>query len=216
MSAAASRAATSAPPPWRPWAIVPAKAFARAKSRLDAVIAPAARRELARVMLDRVLAACRAADVFAGILVATDGDDVARSAARARAHVVRDRVQPAAPLAAVVDAALEASIALGASHAVVVMADLPRLQARDLRELTAALRATPYVLAPDHQRRGTNALAVQLDLGLRSCFGRPDSLTHHVRAGLRAGVRPQLLNNPRLAADLDTHADWLRLAAAGR
>lgn len=205
-----SSAPLAAPPAWKPWAIVPAKAFARAKSRLDRVVAPAARRALARTLLDRVLDACRDSCAFAGILVATDGDDVAHSAARAHAHVVRDRVEPAAPLGAVVDAALEASVALGASHAVVVMADLPLLRARDLRELVDALRASPFVLAPDRQRRGTNALAMQLDLGLRTCFGRADSLDRHVRAAQRAGVPARILNNPRLAADLDTQADFLR------
>jgi hypothetical protein len=38
---------------FRPWAIVPAKAFARAKSRLDRVMAPPARRVLARARGER-------------------------------------------------------------------------------------------------------------------------------------------------------------------
>jgi len=199
----------------RPWAIVPAKAFARAKSRLDGVLAPAARRELARGLLDRVLQACRHSGAFEGILVATDGDDVARSAGRAGAQVIRDRSERATSLGAIVDAALASSEALGATHALVVMADLPLLEARDVRELVHALRSNSVVLAPDAQRRGTNALGLRLDLGARTCFGQPDSLNRHAREALRVGARLRVVVNPRVARDLDTHADWLRWTALG-
>ncbi|HMI92753.1 MAG TPA: 2-phospho-L-lactate guanylyltransferase [Polyangiales bacterium] len=207
----------------RPWAIVPAKAFARAKSRLDGVLAPVARRELARGLLDHVLQACRQSGAFEGILVATDGDDVARSAARAGAQVIRDSSSRdssvhdssvrAASLGAIVDAALESSVALGATHALVVMADLPLLEARDVRELVHALRSDCVVLAPDAQRRGTNALGLRLDLGARTCFGQPDSLSRHAREALRVGAALRVIANPRVARDLDTHADWLRWTA---
>jgi 2-phospho-L-lactate guanylyltransferase len=199
----------------RPWAIVPAKAFARAKSRLDGVLPPAARRELARSLLDRVLQACRESRAFEGILVATNGDDVARSAARAGAQVIRDRAERAASLGEIVDAALASSVALGATHALVVMADLPLLEARDVRELAHALRSGSVVLAPDAQRRGTNALGIRLDLGMRSCFGQPDSLSRHAREARRVGARPRMVVNPRVGRDLDTHTDWLRWTAVG-
>jgi 2-phospho-L-lactate guanylyltransferase len=195
---------------------VPAKAFARAKSRLDGVLAPAARRELAGSLLDRVLQACRQSDAFAGILVATDGDDVARTAARAGAQVIRDRAEQVTPLGEIVDAALASCVALGATHALVVMADLPLLQARDVRELVHALLADCVVLAPDAQRRGTNALGLRLDLGVRTCFGHADSLQRHTREALRVGAILHVANNPRVSCDLDTAADLARLRGRGR
>ena len=199
-------------PAFHPWAVIPAKALVRAKSRLDGALEPHARRQLARSLLARVLHACAHCDGLAGILVATDGDDVARIALAAGARVVRDRPGENASLGAIVDRALAGSRELGATHALVVMADLPLLRAHDLAELLHALRASQFVLAPDAQRRGTNALGLALELDARTCFGHPDSLTRHVQEAARVGARLQLVANPRIALDLDTHGDLKRHA----
>jgi 2-phospho-L-lactate guanylyltransferase len=198
---------------FRPWAVVPAKALARAKSRLDPALAPHERRQLATHLLARVLHACTRCAGLAGIVVATDGDDVAALAARAGARVVRDPPGRNGSLADIVDLAIEHGRTLGATHALVVMADLPLLQPRDLGELLHALRGGGWVLAPDAQRRGTNALGLPLTPATRTCFGRPDSLTQHAQQAERLGARVQLQANPRLALDLDTPAD-LRLHAS--
>ena len=194
-------------PEFRPWAVIPAKRFGRAKTRLGTSLPAAERRELARALFERALAACRGCAELHSILVATDGDDVAALAARRGAHVVRDR-EPAASLAAVVDGALIAARDGGATHALVVMADLPQIQARDLRELLALLRDADLVLAPDIQRRGTSALGLRLALGLQTAFGSGESLQRHLSAAARAGGRSRLLYHPRLALDVDTPEDF--------
>jgi 2-phospho-L-lactate guanylyltransferase len=198
-------------PAFRPWAIVPAKALGRAKSRLDRAIGVAERQRLARELIARVLRACTRCDALAGILVATDGDDVARIALAAGARVVRDQGAEPTTLAAIVDHALLASTALGATHGLVLMADLPLLEARDVSELVWQLRQSPLLIAPDAQRRGTSALGVQLGLGIRSCFGYADSLQRHTRESLRVGARLLVSNNPRVSRDLDTIEDLVRL-----
>jgi len=196
-----------------PWAVIVAKNFGRAKSRLGRALSIAQRRELARAMFERVLDACARTAELAGTLVATDGDDAAALALRGGAHVLRDPEEPAA-LHVIVDRALEHARGLGASHALVVMADLPLLRARELRELLELLRSADVVVAPDAERRGTGALALRLDLGLRTGFGRPDSLRRHVDAAIAASASLRVAYSPRLALDLDAPQHIARLERA--
>lgn len=190
----------------RVWAVVPAKSFARAKSRLQGALEPAARRELARALLEGALRACTGCSALAGTLVTTDGDDVARLAARERAEVVRDAARPTR-LSSIVDAALAHARARGATHALVLMGDLPLVRARDLAELVHALREHEVVVVPDAQRRGTGALGLRLDRPARTCFGNPDSFMRHVAMAYARGAVPRVLVQPRLARDLDAPED---------
>jgi 2-phospho-L-lactate guanylyltransferase len=199
---------------FRAWAVVPAKSFRRAKGRLAGVLGVAERRVLARAMFERVLATCVAAPELEGTLVATDGEDVARLAWTRGATILRDDVAASARLNAVIDAALVVLEARGATHARVVMADLPLLAPRDLAELLAQLRAHDLVIAPDQQRRGTSALGLRLGRGLRTCFGHADSLHRHVQEAARVGGTSHVLQNPRLAFDLDSPEDLRRWRAA--
>jgi 2-phospho-L-lactate guanylyltransferase len=191
----------------RVWAVVPAKSFTRAKSRLEAALPPAARRALARSLLERALSACAGCTALEATLVATDGDDVAQLAARFHAQVVRDVPGRASRLAAVVDAALEHARARGATHAVVLMSDLPLIRARDLAEVVAALSDHPVVIVPDAQRRGTGALGISLAQPPRTRFGYADSFMRHVAMARSLGVDPRVLVQPRLARDVDGPSD---------
>lgn len=191
----------------RVWAVVPAKSFARAKSRLESALPPGARRALARALLERALAACAGCSALARTLVTTDGDDVAQLAVRYRASVVRDAGARPARLARIVDAALEHARARGATHAIVLMGDLPLVQPRDLAELVHALRTHPVVIVPDAQRRGTGALGLSLSEPPRTCFGNPDSFMRHVAMARALGAVPEVRVQPRLARDLDAPND---------
>lgn len=192
--------------PFRPWAIIPAKRFGRAKSRLGAVLRVEQRRHLAAAMFEGVLDACVNCRELDGTLIATDGDDVAALATQRGAAVLRDS-SAGLPLAAVIDRALESLVARGATHALVVMADLPWLRSRDLDELLAQLRSAEVVVSPDLSRRGTSALGLQLDLGLRSCFGHSDSLQRHLQEAARIGASCAVVHNPRVAFDVDIASD---------
>jgi 2-phospho-L-lactate guanylyltransferase len=196
---------------FRPWAVIPAKRFSRAKSRLSAARPADRRLALARALFDRVLEACRRTPELAGTLVVTDGEDVAALAARRGAHVLRDA--PDATLAGVIDAALASLPIRGATHALVLMADLPLVQARDISELLARLRDCDYVITPDARRRGTSALGVRLDADLRTCFGHDDSLQRHIHELARISARSAVLHNPRVALDIDTPDDVTALRA---
>jgi 2-phospho-L-lactate/phosphoenolpyruvate guanylyltransferase len=204
----------------RTWAIVPAKSLTHGKSRLRAVLADDDRVRFARRLLEHVLGVLRES-ALEGVLVATDGDDVDEIAQRAGASVLRD--QGDAPnkgtrrprtLAAVVDRALHVVAARGASAAVVLMADLPLLEPEDVDTLTDALTDYDIVLVRDHLGRHTNALAVAPPTAIETCFGRKESFAEHCAAARTAGLRVAILENDRIAFDVDGPAD--HLAFTGR
>jgi 2-phospho-L-lactate guanylyltransferase len=192
------------------WAVVPAKSLARGKSRLQPVLGEQGRARFARGLLEHVLGVLASCDL-GGVLVATDGDDVAALALERGAHVRRDRGEPT--LAQVVDRALEDVARRGASSAVVLMADLPRIEAADVHGLLAALADHDVVLVRDHLGRHTNALAVAPPTAMATCFGARDSFRDHCAAAAALGLRLSILENERISFDVDGPADHARLSS---
>lgn len=193
------------------WAVVPARSFASGKSRL-ATVARNGRGEVARALFDRVVATTLRAAAVDGVLVATDGDDVATAAREHGALALRDG--PAAPFASVIDRALAILAGRGASAAVVVMADLPLLGPYHVDDVCSALDGADLVLAPDRDQLGTNALAVRLPAAIPTRFGHRDSFSRHLVTASAAGLRVAMVRAHGLAFDLDTPADVDELLGA--
>jgi 2-phospho-L-lactate guanylyltransferase len=192
------------------WAVVPAKSFANGKSRLRPVLADAERTRFAVALLEHTLSVLAGAGLD-GILVATDGDDVAALARTHRADVLRDSAAPT--LAAVVDGALAEVEARGARAALVVMADLPNMVAEDVAEIVRALEAHDVVVVRDHKGKHTNALALAPPTAFGTCFGRAESFAAHCAAARGAGLDVVVVDNERVAFDVDAPADHARLSA---
>lgn len=186
------------------WGIVPARRFATGKSRLAPVV-PAQREALARAMFERVVGALRASPAIDELLVATDGDDVAAAARAHGARVVRDAGHTS--LGGVIDAALRHAAQHGARAAVVVMGDLPHIEADDLTPVVAALADAELVVVPDVYGEGTNALAMRPPGRMPTCFGNLDSFELHLRVARHTGVTTVVQRNPRLAFDVDLPQD---------
>jgi 2-phospho-L-lactate guanylyltransferase len=172
------------------------------------VLADDEREAFARRLLEHVLGVL-ARCALDGVLVATDGDDVAELAAVQGAHVRRDR--GARSLADVVDGALADVASRGASVAVVLMADLPLVESADVLALLGALEKHDLALVRDHLGRHTNALAARLPLPIATCFGSKDSFAEHCAAARAAALRTAIVGSDRIAFDVDGPAD---LAAA--
>jgi len=192
------------------WAIVPAKSLVRGKSRLGGVLDADARASFARGLLEHVLGVLGACDL-AGVLVATDGDDVAELARAHGALVRRDRGEGS--LAAVVDGSLADVAGRGARAAVVMMADLPRVEVGDVRALIGALDGCDVALVRDHLGHHTNALALAPPQAILTSFGQPRSFALHLESARKAGLRVQVVENERVAFDVDGPADLARLAS---
>jgi 2-phospho-L-lactate guanylyltransferase len=186
------------------WAIVPAKSLLQGKSRLRPVLGNEDRARFAQRLLEHVLDVLGACDL-AGVLVATGGDDVASLATSRGAHVLRDRGEGS--LAQVVDRALAEVAARGAASAVVLMADLPRVEPADVAALLAALDGHDLALVRDHLGHHTNALAIAPPTAMATCFGRDDSFAAHCAAAVAAGLRAVVVDSERVAFDVDLPAD---------
>jgi 2-phospho-L-lactate guanylyltransferase len=193
------------------WAIIPAKSFDEAKSRLASVLDGAQRAELARRLLGRVVSACRGAKAVDEVLVLTDSDAVATWVAEG----VRTLPDPpdAAVLSDVVDHALRSAAGRGADQAIVLMGDLPRIEPADVDALIAHIRPGRVVLCADATGVHTNALGVSLPAPMATAFGSADSRRAHVARARAAGQEPIVVDAPRLAFDVDTPDDYARLVA---
>ncbi len=192
------------------WALVPTKAFDRGKSRLAPALPDPARQAFAQRLFEHVLETIIASHAVDGILVSTDSRAVANAARKYRAFV---RLDPpgVATLAGVVDGGLVELEARGARAALVLMADLPAIQPVDVRAVVALLSNHQVVLVPAADGRHTNALALSPPTCLRTAFGRSDSFEAHLTAARTACLRVAMLENPRLAFDVDGPADHARL-----
>jgi len=190
------------------WGIVPAKSLMQGKSRLRPVLDDDERARFAQRLLEHVLDVLGACELD-GVLVATGGDDVASLAASRGAHVLRDR--GGGSLADVVDRALAEVASRGAGRALVLMADLPRIEPGDVGGLLAALDDHDVALVRDHAGRHTNALALAPPTAMATCFGREDSFAAHCAAARAAGLRVLVVENERIAFDVDLPADHAEL-----
>lgn len=188
-------------------AIVPVKCFQRGKSRLASALAPTARMRLARGLFERVVGVLGACPELSEILVVTDCVEVAALARRRGAIACVTSL----PLRAGVDAALTVLAGRGAEGALVLMADLPQIEARDVSDLARLLHAHELVVAPDERDEGTNALALRPRGGMATCFGAADSFSRHLARARAHSLGVAVYRNPRLAFDVDTPRDLARL-----
>lgn len=187
--------------------VVPAKGFARAKSRLAPALDAEARAAVARALLASVLAAVEGCSAIDAILVATDDDEVAASVGP-RVRVARD--PGPSTLGAVVDHALAHAARLGAQRAIVLMGDLPAITRADVAALADALDAADVVVAPDGSGDRTNALGLALPARFVTQFGATDSLHRHLAEARAAGLTVARVARPALAFDVDLPADLAR------
>jgi 2-phospho-L-lactate guanylyltransferase len=107
------------------------------------------------------------------------------------------------------------ALGLGASTLLVLPADLPLLDAGDVRAvLQDAGEGPSVVISPDGGRSGTNALLIQPPDVLTFAFG-PDSFEAHLGAARGRSLDVRICERPHLAFDLDTAGDLARLGETG-
>jgi 2-phospho-L-lactate guanylyltransferase len=174
------------------------KAFGEAKVRLAAALDPPDRQALVRRMAAAVLAAA------APLPVAVVCDDVG-VAQWAREHGALVVWEPGRGLNGAVEAGVALLRSLGVQEVIVAHADLPR--AADIGALAGAGGVT---LVPDRQRDGTNVAVVPADAGFRFAYG-PGSFARHQSETARLGLALRVVDDPRLAFDVDDPSDLAAL-----
>jgi 2-phospho-L-lactate guanylyltransferase len=193
------------------WAVVPAKDFARAKSRLAPVLDDSERSLVAQQLLTGVLAAVRDCGRITQSLVLTDSKPVANLALGSGHEAMLD-LPDVIRLCDIVDRGLGYARARGASKALVVMADLPRVTPDALSTVARALDNCDQVAVADRRGRSTNVLGVRLDRVATTAFGEPQSFQQHATLARNAHRSAVTLESDALAFDVDIpedYRDWI-------
>ena len=193
------------------FAVVPVKELWRTKSRLEPILDPGARAGLTLYMMGRVVSALQGAGIENVCVVSPD-----------RIVLEEARERGAAPLlqeSRGLNPALEEgrlwTMERGASALLVLPADLPLLDAGDVREVLGGIGEGPsVVISPDGAHAGTNALLLRPPDALPFAFGS-DSFEAHLRAARERDLDLRVCKRPHLAFDLDTADDLARLKETG-
>jgi len=202
--------------PEAPWAVVPVKTLAQAKQRLAGVMPPEARRRLMLVMLRDVLATLAAVETLGPVVVVTPDAQVAALAETCGARVLREvqtEGHSAAAMAGLVHAA-----AHGAQRALTVPADAPLVTPTEVARLIDAAGTEPgarVVLAPSHDRDGTNAIVATPPDVFLPRFG-PGSFARHLAAAEAMGLACRVVELAGLGMDVDEPRDLAALLARKR
>ena len=191
----------------KPAILVPLKENTRAKSRLSPLLSSHERSQVAWMLLEDLIRALRPLPVPVFLLTSS-----ARAAARADAlgwTVIREARQISESVS--VDAASRQLKQTGIEAVLRLPADLPQVRAQDVAALLSVPVEPPCaVLSPSRDRTGTNAiLRAPPDL-FPSHFG-PGSFALHLREAEKAGAQIRIVDNPRLALDLDDAGDVAHL-----
>ncbi|HET7478213.1 MAG TPA: 2-phospho-L-lactate guanylyltransferase [Rubrobacteraceae bacterium] len=194
------------------FAVVPVKDLWGTKSRLSPILNPGARAGLTLYMMGRVIRALHEADVSEVGVVSPD-PVVLHTAAD---HGATPVTQESRGLNPALEEGRRWAIDKGASAILVLPADLPLLDAEDVRAVISHQHEAPSaVISPDAAREGTNALLLKPPDALPFLFGE-GSYEAHVRAAVERGVPAQICERPHLSFDLDTADDFQRLKKEGR
>lgn len=184
-------------------ALVPVKAFSRAKVRLAPDLSPAERETLSRRMATRVVAAARPLPVW----VVCDDPDVAAWAGRVGASVCW---KPGVGLNGAVTAGVAELASAGFARVLVAHSDLPF--AASLAALAAKSGADGVTLVPDRRDDGTNVLVLPSASGFRFFYG-PASFARHRDEAARLHLPVAVRRDPDLAWDVDVPDDLRSLLA---
>ena len=181
-------------------AIVPVRSLAGGKRRLARAMDDGVRARLNRDFLVHALGLA-AALPGPTLLVSPDPEVVSHPAARDAVGVA----DPGRGLNAAIAAGRGEARRRGAERIVVLPIDLPTARPDDVLALAEAAGA--IAIAPDRRRQGTNGLCLDAGLDFAFRFG-PASFAAHLAEAGRCGIAPAVIDNPRLALDIDTPADW--------
>lgn len=190
--------------------LVPVKNLANAKQRLAQVLEQSSRTELAHAMLEDVLEAlCEsAADE---ISLVTSDPFALEIANQYGCAVIPDKSNLSETDA--IDMATSACEARGIHSTLVIPADIPLIEAADIRSIHEAAPATGTVLVPSADQRGTNAVLRRPAALFPLRFGN-DSFLPHLSAAIATQRTCIVLSLPRIALDIDTPEDLQQLVNA--
>jgi 2-phospho-L-lactate guanylyltransferase len=197
-------------------ALVPVKGFATAKQRLAPLLNASERALLAQAMMKDTVRQILAVKGLAAIFVVTSDPQVSALASSLGTEVMWDETERGETAA--VDFARAKLARQGISTTLILPADIPLLQSADIEILLAYPLSRPgALLVPSHDRLGTNALLLSPPDIIQLRFGY-DSFAYHLQQVSSRGLTQRILENTRIALDIDEPKDlkrFIEIARAG-
>ena len=190
--------------------VVPVKDLQGTKSRLAPILDPGARAGLTLYMMGRVVAAVMEAGIDDVCVVSPDAIVLDEAQRRGATPLLQESrgLNPA------LEEGRRRALDLGASTLLVFPADMPLLDAEDVRAVLEAADGPTVVIAPDGAHSGTNTLLVRPPDALPFAFG-PNSFEAHLEAARKRGLYVRVCERSHVAFDLDTAGDLARLEKSG-
>jgi len=194
--------------------LIPVKDPTNAKSRLSDLLSADERRQLAWAMFEDVIqAVVNAREPDRVVLVSSFAPAIER-ARNLNWEVLIEESQISE--SASVDWASRILSERGFDTVMRLPADLPLVRASDVDELLSIDLDSPgALLVPSREGTGTNAIIRTPPALFPSRFG-PNSLALHKEEAERVGVECRVVNNERIALDIDETSDVERLLECGR
>ncbi len=188
------------------WAIVPVKPLRHGKSRLSEILSEEERAVLNQISFTETIEVLKQVDVITDILVVSRDSDVLTAAHDMDVRTVTENGTP--ELNNALRRASLFSKAFSTEGILIVPADLRLLTPEDVREFLQARTESPMiVIAPDRRHEGTNMLLTDPADLLTFSFGQ-DSFNKHTTLAKSKGAQVIVVENERIALDLDTPEDY--------
>lgn len=191
------------------WAIVPVKPLNLGKSRLCQVLTDLQRTELNQQLFQNTISVLKQVPKISEILVVSRDSNVLTIARASGLRTVQENGNPELN-----QALLRASVfaqVYSPEGVIIVPADLPLLQPADVEMVIEKNHVPPVVvIAPDRRKEGTNMLLVSPAQLITYSFGK-ESFKTHLALAKASGARVEIVENERIALDLDLPEDWALL-----
>jgi 2-phospho-L-lactate guanylyltransferase len=188
------------------WAIVPVKPLRRGKSRLSAVLSEDERSQLNHQLFVHTIAVLKQVPAITDILVVSRDSDVLTEARELQVRTVTENGAP--ELNNALRRASLFSKSFSTEGILIVPADLPLMTPKDVTGFLGQCGHSPTaVIAPDRRRQGTNLLFTNPADLLVFSYGQ-ESFERHINLARQKGARVEIVENERIALDLDVPEDY--------
>lgn len=186
-------------------ALIPVKALARGKQRLQPLLTPEERHLLSRTMLEDVASVVAASPLFDRTLVVTSDPEAAALARQFGFGIIEEARQVRQSQS--VEAAAAICRQMGVEAMLTLPLDVPQVTTDDLARITEKGSATSgIVLVPSRDELGTNCLLARPPDAIPFRFGY-DSFRAHRREAKARNLPCEVCELPNLALDIDEIED---------
>ena len=194
--------------------LIPVKDIAQAKTRLSRMLSLDEREHLVWAMFQDVSRAVQSSIKAERVVLVSSFAPAIKQARRLGWDVLVEHSQQSE--SASVDWASRVLADEGCHTVMRLPADLPLVTGEDIDALLSVeLRAPAALMVPSREGTGTNAIVRTPATLFPSRFG-PNSLALHRQEAERIGVECVIINNPRIALDIDDPQDLMLLGEHGQ